>query len=88
MKFRSKFNHDFINRGCLHCAILKGCKGRDMFEMRFSRFWKCLSTTWSSLEQTVNLTQKLATETKIPQSWYSYFVTIVDHCCGVVIENL
>ena len=38
MKFRSKFNHDFINRGCLHCAILKACKGRDMFEMRFSRF--------------------------------------------------
>ena len=30
MKFRSKFNHDFINRGCLHCAILKACKGRDM----------------------------------------------------------
>ena len=29
-----------------------------MFEMRFSRFWKCLSTTWSSLEQTVELTQK------------------------------
>ena len=30
MKFRSKFNHGFINRGCLHCAILKACKGRDM----------------------------------------------------------
>ena len=22
MKFRSKFNHGFANRGCLHCAIL------------------------------------------------------------------
>ena len=29
-KFRSKFNHGFINRGCLHYAILKACKGRDM----------------------------------------------------------
>ena len=23
MKYRSKFKHDFTNRGCLHCAILK-----------------------------------------------------------------
>ena len=23
MKFRSKLNHGFTNRGCLHCAILK-----------------------------------------------------------------
>ena len=22
MKFRSKFNHGFTNRDCLHCAIL------------------------------------------------------------------
>ena len=29
MKFRSKFNHGFTNRGCLHCAILKAYKGRD-----------------------------------------------------------
>ena len=26
MKFRSKFNHDFTNRGCLHCAILKATR--------------------------------------------------------------
>ena len=30
MKFRSKFNHGFTNRGCLHCAILKAQKARDM----------------------------------------------------------
>ena len=30
MKFRSKFNHDFTNRGCLQCAILKALKARDM----------------------------------------------------------
>ena len=30
MKFRSKFNHGSINRGCLHCAILKAYKARDM----------------------------------------------------------
>ena len=23
MKFRSKFNNGFTNRGCLHCAVLK-----------------------------------------------------------------
>ena len=30
MKFRSKFNHGFINRSCLRCAILKDYKARDM----------------------------------------------------------
>ena len=30
MKFRSKFNHGFTNRGCLQCAILKALKARDM----------------------------------------------------------
>ena len=23
MKFRAKFDHGFVNRGCWHCAILK-----------------------------------------------------------------
>ena len=30
MKFRSKFNHGVTNRGCLHSAILKAYKARDM----------------------------------------------------------
>ena len=30
MKFRSIFNHDFTNRGCLHCAILKAYRARDI----------------------------------------------------------
>ena len=30
MKFRSKFNHGFINRGYLNCTVLKASKGRDM----------------------------------------------------------
>ena len=30
MKFRSNFNNGFINRSCLHCAILKACKERDV----------------------------------------------------------
>ena len=40
MKFRSKFNHGFINRNCLHCAILKACKGRDMqiFPSKYSKW--------------------------------------------------
>ena len=29
IKFRSKFNHGFTNRGCLHCAILKVYNARD-----------------------------------------------------------
>ena len=40
MKFRSKFNNGFINRNCLHCAILKACKGRDMqiFPSKYSKW--------------------------------------------------
>ena len=30
MKFSPKFNHDFTNRGCLHCAILKAYEARVM----------------------------------------------------------
>ena len=30
MKFRSKFNHGFTNRECLHCAILEAYKASDM----------------------------------------------------------
>ena len=30
MKFRSKFNHGFTNRGCLHSAILKAYMAKDM----------------------------------------------------------
>ena len=30
MKFRSKFNNGFTNRGCLYCAILKAYRARDM----------------------------------------------------------
>ena len=29
MKFSSKFNHGFTNRGYLHCAVLKAYKARD-----------------------------------------------------------
>ena len=27
IKFRSKYNHGFTNRGCVHCAILKALYG-------------------------------------------------------------
>ena len=36
----------------------------------------------------VTRTEKKATETKTPHSWYSYFVTIVGHYYGVIIEDL
>ena len=59
MKYRSKFKHCFTNRGYLHCAFLKAFydfqekrvnKSMDMqlfpmFQMRFSRFSKCLKKT-------------------------------------------
>ena len=60
------------NRGYLHCAILKDLhafKEKDalrhgtcvfffkMFQMRFSRFSKCLKTTWNSPEQPAELTK-------------------------------
>ena len=38
IKFRSKFNHGFTNRGCLQCGILKAHKARAMFKMKFSKF--------------------------------------------------
>ena len=30
MKFISKFNHGFLNRGCWHCALLTTYKARDV----------------------------------------------------------
>ena len=55
---------------------------------KFLRSSKCLKTTWYSSGQPVELTQKLATETAEPHSWYSYVVTIVDHYNAAVIEDL
>ena len=64
MKITSKLNHGSTNRDCLHCAILR-LQGKryaifpsKMFEMRFSRFWKCLNTRQNSPEQPVEWTQK------------------------------
>ena len=47
MKFTSKFGQN-------HYAILS-LQGKrfKMFEMRFSRFWKCLNTAWNSPSQPV-----------------------------------
>ena len=46
LNIKSKFNHSFTNRHCLHSAILKTCKARDMqFFLQnvqneiYSRFW-------------------------------------------------
>ena len=54
--------------------------------MRFLRFWKRLKTTWNSLEQSVELTQKWATETKTQHSWYSYVVPIVGHSYALIMK--
>ena len=59
-----------------------------MFKIGFSRFWKCLKATWNSPEQPVEFIQKLATETKRPHSWYSYFCTIASHDYGGIIVGL
>ena len=78
MKYRSEFEHGFTTCRRLYCTSLKSLHGFKektahnthaifsfkMFKVRFSRFWKCLKTTWNSLEQPAKLTQKEATETK------------------------
>ena len=93
MKFRSKFNHGFINPGCLHCAILKACKGHAIFPS------KCSKWDFQDFENVFNynmkftrtdcwINLKISNWGKIPHSWYSYFVTIVGNCCDVFIESL
>ena len=42
LKFRSKFNHGYINHGCLHCAILKAYKVRDVQFFLQSEIFKIL----------------------------------------------
>ena len=42
IKFVSKFNHSFINRGCLHCAIVKvlyGFKEKRAHKVREIQFF-------------------------------------------------
>ena len=40
VKFKSKFNHGFTNRGCLRCAILKAYKTRDMQFFKILKMFK------------------------------------------------
>ena len=79
MKFRSKFNHGFTNRDCLHCGILEASKARYMqffLENVQHEIFKILgmfkyntkfiwAACWISL--------KIITETKTTHSSYSYF---------------
>ena len=70
MKFISKFNHSFTNRGCLHCAILKvlynfkkqrAHKARDMqlfVQNLQNEILKMFKNNMKSPEQPVHLTQK------------------------------
>ena len=90
LKFRWKFNNYSKNPGCLHCVILKSLYGfkktrangakHFSFKICEMRFLRSLKETWNSPEQPVKLTQKLASKTTAPHSWYSYVVTI-----GVII---
>ena len=102
-KLRSKFNLVFISYDCLHGAILKVLYGKGKWDYKVSQFlfhnvqndvvfflrsWKCLKSTWNSLEKPVESNQKLATETSTPHSWYSYVVTIVAHCYAVTMKDV
>ena len=58
-----------------------------MLQMRFLRSSWCSRITWSSPEQPVKLTQKLATETTAPHSEYSYAFSIVGYDYTVIIIN-
>ena len=52
--------------------------------MRFLRSLKCSRSTWNSLPQPVELTQKLTTETTASHSLYIYVVPIVGHYYTVI----
>ena len=45
-----------------------------------------LKTTWNSPNQSVELTQKLATRKTAPHLWYSYVVTNFDHYYALITE--
>ena len=55
MKFRSKYNHDFTNHGCLHCTILKALyspKEKDPTGERYAVFpSKCSESNFHDFEQ-------------------------------------
>ena len=93
MKCRSKCNHGFTDPDCFHCAILKAWKAWDMqfflqnIQNEIFKIFK-INATWNSPEQSVELPRKEAIVTKTPHSWYSYFVNIVGHYYGVIIEGL
>ena len=93
LKFRSKFNHDFTNNGCLHCVILKSLsnfKETDNFKIlnvRFLRSSKCLKTIWNLPGQPVELAQKLETNKTAPHLWHSCIVTVVSHYYDVAIDG-
>ena len=55
--------------------------------MRFLRSSKYSKTAWNSLEQLVELTQKLTAVTTVLRSWYCYIFTIVGHYHAVIIEG-
>ena len=73
MKFISKFNHGFTNRGCLHCAVLKALygfkekRGHKVTEMQFFnqngqnlifKILKMFKNTRNLSEQPAELTRK------------------------------
>ena len=50
------------------------------------KIFKMLKTTWNSPDQSVELTQKLATRKTAPHLWYSYVVTNFDHYYALITE--
>ena len=73
MKFRSKFNHGFTNRGCLHCAIIYAYKARYVqfflqnVQNKVFKILKTLNRISTLPEQLVQLTDNKK-QTKTSQS--------------------
>ena len=89
MKLRSKCNHGFTNRGCLHCAILKAYEARDMhffLQNMQNEILKMFENNMKFTRAACWINSKIIIRDKNTHSWYSYFVTIVGHYYGVIID--
>ena len=103
MKFRSKFNRGFTNPGCLHCAISKvlcSFKGKRTHKARDMQL--LLQNVQNDIFMILNMfknnikfaraarwrNSKISNRGKnITHIWYSYFVNIVTHFYGAIIES-
>ena len=76
IKFRSKYNHGFTNRGCVHCAILKALYGFKEKETTRQKIRNFSFKFFLLSNRDKNTTLMI------------YEITIDGHYYGVIIEGL